>query len=163
MLIQIIRFPRTKDREMQYLAKIRAKYPPPFYNPRTDGSWNPADGIFDWLCKCSKKKLRRLCIKHALDETGSRKRLIKKMYLHWRAAKLGKGKVWIGYGKGYENTRTPTCPCGSRNKLEIQKSEQKKEELKELAKRVKKYILEPTIHRYPRYKKNRIHFPRLDD
>jgi hypothetical protein len=161
MLIRVTRFPRTDDGEMLYLAKMRAKYPAPPYNPRTDGSWNPADGIFEWLCKQQKQHLRKLCERHALESTGSRKRLIKRMYLHWRAAKLGLGKEWIGYGKGYENTRIPTCPCGSKNKIEMLRLEKRKQELKEAARRQKYEILLPSKFRYPRYDENRIRFPRL--
>ncbi len=148
---------------MRYLAKIRAQYPSPPYNPKTDGSWNPADGIFDWLLKCDNQKLQQLCSRHALDHTGSRRELVKRMYLHWRANKLGKGKIWIGYGKGYENVRIPDCPCGSKNKMWMQMAEARKEELKEMAKRERKRIMEPSKFRFPRYRKDRIHFPRLEE
>lgn len=163
LLVQILRFPRTKDSEMVYLAKIRTKYPPPPYNPRTDGSLNPADWIFDWLCKRKTKKLRKLCVKHALDNTGSRRQLIKLMYLHWRAVKSGIGKEWIGYGPGYENTRMPDCCPSAKSREYVKKAQAQEEKWKEHKRYMRKYVMLPSRIRFPRYSKKRIHFPRLEE
>lgn len=167
MNLQIQRFPRTSDKLFLYVALFRAKYKPPPYNFRTDGSWNPADGVLNSLLKCDKKQLRRLCKKHALDYKGWIGKLIRRLYLHWRAAKfehqgvkVGSGE-FIGYGKGYENTRIPNCPCGSRSRIEVREFEKKKEDFKEQRSRMKKEIMKPSAKRFPRYKKGRIHFPRL--
>src|SRR5690242_10455343 len=165
MIIQRLRFPRTNDAEILYLVKLRINHPPPPYNPVRDGSWNPADGILDWLLRRTDKQLKKLCKKHALDWECSRKKQIGKLWLHWRAVKLGIGDTWVGYEKGYDFTRIPDCNCasGRRNVAQNHNEEKQKEELKELAKRVREYIMSPTIHRFPRYKKNRIHFPRLEE
>lgn len=162
-LIQRLRFPRTRDSEMLYLAKIRVKYPPPPYDPRRDGSWNPADGIFDWLFRKKKKKLRKLCKRHALEHRGSKVKLVKRLYLHWRAKKLGLGNPQVGYGPGYECVDIPTCSCGVISRKSLMEAEKRKEEIKEQAREIRKYVLSPTIHYFPRYRKDRIHWPRLDD
>lgn len=152
---------------MLYIAAVRAKYKPPPWNWKTDGGWNPADGILKDLINCSTKKLRRLCKRHALKNKGPRRKLIVRMYLHWRASKLehmgiyvGKGE-FFGYGPGYENIRIPTCPCGCRSRKEKLLTDKEKEHLKELQKKIKRYVMSPTIRRYPRYKKDIVHFPRL--
>jgi hypothetical protein len=106
------RFPRTEDPVVDFVAAMRIQYPAPFYNPRTDGSWNPADLIIDWLMSQKRIELRRLCRKHALRE-GSRSGMVKRMYLHWRHAKLRKGFPYIGYDTGFLNTREPNCICGA--------------------------------------------------
>lgn len=109
----IIRFPRTDDDALNYMVEKRIQYPPPPYDWKRDGSQNPADWILGQLLKYSKKKLRRLCVKHALEPEGPRRRLVWRMWMHWRAKKLmiGRGEYY-GYGKGYMNTRPPTCSCG---------------------------------------------------
>lgn len=167
--LQISRFPRTDDEDMMYLAAMRAKYKAPPYNFRTDGSWNPADGVFKSLVESSTKKLRKLCKRHSLNHHGPRRKLIKKMYLHWRASKyehfgvhVGNG-LYFGYGKGYENVRIPTCPCGSRSRSEKKRSDARMEAIKEMAKYIKRHVMEPSRIHYPRYSRKRIHFPRLKE
>ena len=108
----IIRFPRTEDRALAFMVKVRINHPPPPYNWRTDGSVDPSDWVLDQLLKYSRKKLRRLCRKHALEPTGRRSRLVFRLWMHWRAKKLMIGEEYYGYGKGYRNTETPTCSCG---------------------------------------------------
>src|SRR5437667_426758 len=152
----IIRFPRTEDQAVLFMSIVRSKYKPPAHNPHVDGEYNPADMIIRWLLGLKKKDLRYRCECHSLDSIGTRFQLLKRMYLHWRAAKLatlmeklvGKG-TYIGYGKGYENTRKPTCHCGSMLREDYGK---------------KKVMIKGEIYRkyYPRYSRKRIHFPRLD-
>jgi hypothetical protein len=125
------RFPRTDNVVTLYVAKLRIKYPAPSYNWRYDGSTNPADIVLQSLVEASKKKLRRLCGKHSLETWGNKRRLIKRMYLHWRASKMNLGDPQIGYGKGYESTRNPTCVCGFRKRVDLVAFEKRKEDAKE--------------------------------
>lgn len=157
MKTDVLRFPRTDDRDVLYVANLKRKYPPPKYNPRYDGGWNPSDGILNWLLGLGTKKLRKFCDAHALEDTGSRRKLIKRMYLHWRAGKLASQKIlvgkgeWIGYGKGYESTREPTCHCGRhRRESYMPKPKPKPKVVRDW---------EP-IRRFPRYPKGIMRFPR---
>lgn len=119
------RFPRLRDkrqiRVLRFLHKLRTKYPIPSYNPKYDGSWNPGLGVLDGLIKLEKKKLKRMCFKHSLETFGSRFKLIRRMYLHWRASKLVLGSPYIGYGEGYKSTKTPSCPCGFYPRSEVER------------------------------------------
>lgn len=129
------RYPRSEEQIVQYIAKLRRIYPPPKYNSKTDGtSGDPASFILNSLATYKKSKLRKYCDKHALETIGSRFKLIKRLYLHWRAFKLQTGEPYVGYGKGFESTRTPTCICAF-NKVEYEK---KKEELKDQRRRLRK-------------------------
>lgn len=147
------------------MAAIRDKYPPPDYNPHTDGSWNPATDVIDFHLKCSKKQLRKLCKKHALDHVGSKRKLMKRMYLHWRSAKFflqgeGRGKEYYGYGKGYEAVRKPDCPCGYILVADWEKLQQKKEDRRLINKRLRA-DLKVKIRRFPRLAKGfHFRFPR---
>lgn len=155
MKIDVLRFPRTNDKDVLYVAALKRRFPPPVYDPRSDGGWNPSDYILSWLVGLSTDKLREFCETHALEDTGPRRKLIKRMYLHWRAGKLasqkilvGKGK-WIGYGKGYESTREPTCHCGRKRREDYIPK-----------KKMEKTWLKATIRRFPRYPKGIKRFPR---
>lgn len=153
------------------MSKIKRKYPPPDYNPRSDGRVNPAEIIIDFNLNLSKKKLRKLCYKHALETTGSKRALMKRLYLHWRASKLRYGFEYYGYGRGYENTRKPTCSCGFLNKeemlrrynLERDKRDLRQEQnykLREIP--LWKFGLDIKIYRFPRLLDGEPHrYPRL--
>ena len=162
MIERIRRFPRTADKDLLFMAKIRAKYPAPDYNPREDGSYNPADMVIDFHLNCSKKKMRRLCRKHSLEDTGTKRKLMKRMYLHWRASKLWQGTTYYGYGKGFENTRIPDCVCGYINVKEWQKTEQLKENVKILNRKFKQNFGRTEPRRFPRLAEgDHLRFPRL--
>lgn len=168
----IYRFPRAKDEIIQYIAKLRAKYPAPAFNWKYGGSINPADLVLSSLGEYSRKKLKRLAEKHSLETTGGRRKIIKRMYLHWRAAKFQTGDPYIGYGKGFKSTRTPDCVCGFRKRADIVHEQKIKEEQKEMIREQKKKAIalwdkafsrreERKLHpRFPRYKFP-MRFPRL--
>jgi hypothetical protein len=126
------RFPRTKNVIAIYMAELRVKYPPPEYNPHYDGSMNPADMVLQSFMKVTKKKLRKWCRKHSLKDTGNRRKMIKRLYLHWRASKMGMGDPQIGYGKGYECTEPPRCVCGARRRSDFILYEKRKEQEREM-------------------------------
>jgi hypothetical protein len=136
-------------RLLKWFIKLRKKYPAPEYNRNIHGSWNPGDFIPSWLMRQTRERLKELCKKHALDHHGSTRRLIKRMYLHWRASKLQIGSVYFGYAPGYEFTRTPTCSCGVTNKKEFLKEEKRRLELKTSYKEQLRKFLSP-IQRFPR-------------
>ena len=161
MIVKTVRFARTDDRDMLYVNRMRVKYPPPAYDPRRDGGWNPADGVLEAILGYDKKKLRKLCKKHALDHVGPRRKLVVRLYLHWRAAKLKIGKTYYGYDKGYESTRTPDCVCGCTPVAYMERIEKEKERRKLERKAQRKLLFAPRTYRFPRYKEGRIHFPRL--
>lgn len=152
-------FPRTEDVIILYVAKLRVKYPPPVYNWRFDGSINPADLVLQSLVESSKKKLRRLCDKHSMETWGNKRRLIKRMYLHWRASKLELGDPQIGYGKGYKSTRTPDCVCGFRKRADLVAFEKRKEEAKD--QRIKQRKKLETLWAKVLERANAYRFPRL--
>ncbi len=158
------RFPRTDDKAMLYLCRIRAKYPAPPHNPHAEGPYNPADSVLSSLLKQDEKVLKKLCDKHALRTGGSRGKLIKRLYLHWRASKLVHfGKIvgsgtYIGYGKGYRSTRTPTCHCGSQRRDEYEKTREDKKAVRKAREEAK---AKAAIRRFPRYPKGIMRFPRL--
>ena len=143
------RFPRTNgdNPDLVYMSKIRRKYPPPAYNPKRDGSYDPADTVIKAGLSQKKKKLRKLCRRHGLDYTGNKQKLMKRMYLHWRDMKffLFNENVndypWAGYGPGYERVNPPQCTCGSRQRFEERK---------------KKAFHDDGIRRFPRHPR----FPR---
>lgn len=160
------RFPRTDDKDLLYMIQVRNKYPAPPYNPHTDGSYNPADMIIDFHLNQSKKKMRKLCIKHALEPDGPKRVLMKRMYLHWRASKLWKGVEYYGYGKGYKHTRRPDCSCGYISVAEWEKIQKRKEDQKAMSRKfrrassIRRFPREP-IYRYPRLPKGEImRYPR---
>ena len=108
------RFPRTEDGLLHFVAYLMREYPAPYADPKTYGpDYSFGDSIMESLLTASKKKLAKLCLKHSL-KTGSRKGMIRRMWLHWRAARLDRGYPYIGYGTGFENTRKPDCVCGYR-------------------------------------------------
>jgi hypothetical protein len=155
------RFPRTEDKDILYLAKLRLKYPAPPWNWKYDGGYNPADYVVEFNLRQSKKKLRKLCRKHSLDPIGSKRKLVGRLYLHWRASKLKIGNPNYGYGPGYESTKTPDCVCGSKKKTDDEDFLRRKEELKEMKRSQLKEFMTIKTRRFPRYKEGRIHFPRL--
>ena len=127
----INRFPRTDDAVVLYIAHLRAKYPAPEHNWKYGGPLNPAEFVLGELGQYSREKLERLAEKHSLDSTGGRRKIIKRMYLHWRAAKFQTGSPNIGYGPGFESTRTPDCVCGFRKRADIKKESKLKEDRRE--------------------------------
>jgi hypothetical protein len=146
------RFPRVAKEDVEiirWFIRMRKKYPPPPYDRHQHGSWYPGDYIPNWLMIQTTEHLQELCEKHALKSKGSRWKLIKRMYLHWRASKLKIGKVYYGYAKGYDYQRIPTCPCGSVLKKEMEAAEKKREQLRELARQQLRKFLEP-VQRFPR-------------
>lgn len=157
------RYPRSKDTVILYIAHLRAKYPAPQHSWKYGPSINPADMILGDLGECSKKKLKRLAEKHSLKTTGGRRKLIKRMYLHWRAAKFGIGDPYIGYGPGYESTRTPDCVCGFRKRADIEKEEKYKEDTREARKKQRKEATELWDKAFALREERRLHprFPRL--
>lgn len=86
------RFPRLVNKEDQkvltFIYKLRIKYPLPSYNRAFDGSWNPGAVVLSTLAFAKKKKLRKWADTNLQDDRGSRFTLIKKLYLHWRRAKI---------------------------------------------------------------------------
>lgn len=157
MIVNKQRFPRLskdgKDDIVLRFRRLRKKYPAPDYDRHRDGSWNPGDYIPTWLMSQDKEKLKQLCKRHRLDHYGSRWRLVKRMYLHWRAAKLkiaGNHSEYFGYGKGYENVDIPVCSCGSVRKADMDLIEKKKEEDKRIRKEQMERFLAP-VKRFPRY------------
>lgn len=157
MIVNKPRFPRLSkdgsDDIVLRFRRLRREYPPPEYDRQIHGSWNPGDYIPTWLMKQDRKKLKHLCKQHSLDRHGSRWELVKRMYLHWRAAKLkiaGNHSEYYGYGKGYENVKIPVCSCGSVEKRDMEMREKKREEAKILAKEQLARFLAP-IQRFPRY------------
>jgi hypothetical protein len=163
----IFRFPRTKNVIVTYVAKLRARYPPPEYSCwHGDGSMNPADIVLQSLVKASKKKLRKWCRKHAMETWGNKRRLIRRMYLHWRASKFGTGDPQIGYGKGYECVGVPTCSCGFRKRADLVAFEKRKQEKKEIIRRQKRRTEELWNRAFDKdYKRRfpRLRFPRFKD
>lgn len=160
MIVNKPRFPRLskdgKDDIVLRFRRLRKKYPPPEYDRHIHGSWNPGDYIPTWLMGQDKDRLKKLCKKHSLDYHGSLWRLVKRMYLHWRAAKLkiaGKHSEYYGYGKGYENVGIPLCSCGSVLKEDMERREAKKEEDKQQRKEQLARFLAP-VQRFPRYPKD---------
>lgn len=150
----IYRFPRTDDQMVLYVRELRLKYPAPEHD------WgmghNPADAILSWLLKITKRKLRKSCDRHALKH-GSRRRMIKRIYLHWRSSVLKLGKVYYAYGPGFQNTRIPDCSCGylRRDVMEAREESAKQRKAQRQAQTA------PRIQRFPRYAKGRKRFPRL--
>jgi hypothetical protein len=124
------RFPRIDDENelemVRWFIKLRKKYPAPKYDRHKHGSWNPGDYLPSWAMRQTTERLRELCEKHALKSKGSRKRLIKRIYLHWRASRLRIGDVYYGYGKGYEYQRIPDCSCGFLRKDYIEGLQEKR-------------------------------------
>jgi hypothetical protein len=147
---------------MRFLRQLKKDHPPPPYNPWVDGGYDPAEYILSFNYALSKKKLKQLCEKHALSTEGRRIELVKRMYLHWVAAKLELGDDYFGYGPGYEHTRTPDCVCGSKRRADRDAAYEKRELIREIAKRSYRAFMTPTIRRYPRYARGRIRFPRLE-
>jgi len=153
------RFPRTENHIAIFVSKLRVRYPPPKYNPAYDGSIDPADFVLNSLGGGSKKDLKRWCNNHSLKPSGSRRKMIKRIYLHWRASKFGYGDPQIGYGKGYEATKTPSCVCGFRRKADIVSFEKNREKqkmmLREQRHKLDKLWRDPYKRRFPR-----LRFPR---
>lgn len=159
MIVNKPRFPRLAggeggedDEIVLRFRKLRKKHPAPEYNRHRDGSWNPGDYLPTWLMKQTTEQLRYLCKRHALNRHGSRWRLVKRMYLHWRASRLqicGKGFEYFGYGVGYENVRDPECSCGSLRKKDWERIQKRKEEQKIAAREQLAKFLEPVM-RFPR-------------
>ena len=111
----IHRFPRTTNKYAIYISQLRAEFPAPEYNPRYDGSTNPADFILSWLMNLRLSKLKLSCDRHALYPSESKREMIGMIYKHWRASKMKlrfSGVSYYGYGPGYMNTRKPECSCG---------------------------------------------------
>ena len=114
------RFPRLPghgetDEIILKFIELRKKYPAPEYNWR-GGAWNPGDYLPAWSMKQNTEHLQALCEKHSLKSEGSRWKLIKRLYLHWRASRLKtieKGFEFYGYGEGFENIQIPSCHCGN--------------------------------------------------
>ena len=168
----IRRYPRSEDEIALYIAKLRAEYPAPVYNWKYGGSINPADMVLTELGGYTRKKLKRLAEKHSLDTHGGRRQIIKRMYLHWRAAKFQTGDPYIGYGPGFESTKEPSCVCGFRKRADIKREEKLREEKREMIKKQRKEAdelwnkafdlrAERKLHpRFPRYKLP-MRFPRL--
>jgi hypothetical protein len=110
----IHRFPRTNNKYALFTAQLRAEFPAPEYNPRFDGAYDPAAKVLSWAIAQGLTKLKALCIHHSLDPSDSKRDMVKKLYLHWRARKmkLRLGSEHYGYGPGFMNTRIPNCACG---------------------------------------------------
>lgn len=148
----IDRFPRLvkKDREkilkrLRFLDRLRAEYPAPAYNPHYDGSWNPAGFVLGAQVDRSTDHLRGLVEKHGMDPSGSRQDLMRQMYLHWRAAKLGIGYPFYGYGPGYRCVvPKPTCVCGFMRNTSMTRFPR--------TKRFPRLIIKGQIIRFPREK-----------
>jgi len=106
-------FPRLdneKDqKDMDLVRWLRKEYPAPEWPSWM--RWNPADTILDSSLTLSKKKLVEFCLKHSL-EPGTRRMMVKRLWLHWRASRLHIGYPYRGYDIGYRNTRKPNCACG---------------------------------------------------
>ena len=153
------RHPRTNDVIALSIARLRAKYPAPAHNWKYGPSINPADMVLTESASYSKKKLKRLCEKHALEPTGGRRKMIKRLYLHWRASKFSTGDPYIGYGPGYESTRTPNCVCGFRKRADIIQEQKFKETQKEMVKEQKRRMEGLWNEAFER--KNHRRFPRL--
>ena len=154
----VYRFPRTDDDDLLFMRELRLKYPAPKHDPFNYGPYNPADYVINAVLSYKTKKLRRLCRKHALRSDGSRQKLMRRMYLHWRSNKFKLGPVYYGYGPGCWNTRVPTCICGYLRRDDMEGREQEKKDRRELnkqqreaAKPIMRFPRE-AVQRFPRYK-----------
>lgn len=143
------RYPRLREKEdlkiVRFISELRKEYPAPEYDPRYDGSWNPADVILSSYWEKRTKKVQELCRKHSLKDTGWKGKLIKRLYLHWRSKKMMLGQVFYGYSKGCELVGTPTCVCGTLRRDEMEQFRKEREERKAMIKRA-----ENGPRRYPR-------------
>jgi len=106
------RFPRLRNDEetelFLQLGQMRRDFPPPKYSKTRDGAWNPAEIVISWLVNIGIIKLRERCSYHGLSDDGTHFDLIKSVYLHWRAGKVGLPP----YGAGFPRDHEPQCACG---------------------------------------------------
>ncbi len=121
---EVFRFPRLEkwdSGEVLMLGDLRKAYPPPKYDPKRDGAWDPAEYVLSWLLRCEEEKLREKAKYHGLCDEGTKSELIKRLYLHWRASKLNSQKKnsvflsnfpFVAYGPGFERVEIPECSCG---------------------------------------------------